>query len=197
MPPYIWHFFAWWMLLAAIPLTWALRADSQMRRDERVYRLTFVVSPILLGVIWLHGLLFVPPGDWARSDALNFLGFWFRPHELAFYPQHRAQLLAFAAPGVLMAALLAWRGSRSIEYAWNRRTAMISYGLQIGAWLLVGRLAAVLMEVGKSFDWRTSLAAAESDAPSIAIALALPLPLAIVAYLFARQSVEARRPKTA
>jgi hypothetical protein len=197
MPPAIWHFVAWWMLLAAFPLAWAFRADSPMRRDERVYRLTFVVAPILLGVIWLHGLLFDPPDNWVRSDALNFLGFWFRPHELSFYPQHQTALLAFAAPGVLVAALLAWRGARSIEYAWNRRTAAISYGLQIGAWLLMRRLAEVLIEVGESFDWRTSVAAAANDAPSIALAVLMPLPLVLIAYLFARQSVEARRHRTA
>lgn len=197
MPPYIWHFVAWWMLLAAFPLAWAFRADSPMRRDERVYRLAFVVAPILLGVIWLHGLLFDPPHNWARSDALNFLGFWFRPHELAFYPQHQTQLLAFAAPGVLMAALLTWRGARSIEYAWNQRTAAISYGLQIGAWLLVHRMAEVLIEVGESFDLRTMVAEAASEAPSIALAVVLPLPFVIVAYLFARQSIEARRSRTA
>lgn len=197
MPPSIWHFVAWWMLLAAFPLAWAFRADSPMRRDERVYRLAFVVAPILLGVIWVHGLLFDPPDNWARSDALNFFGFWFRPHELSFYPQHQTQLLAFAAPGVLMAAILAYRGARSIEFAWNRRTAAISYGLQIGAWLLIRRLAEVLIQVGESFDVRTMVAEAASDAPGIALAALLPLPFVIVAYLFARQSVEARRPKAA
>jgi len=197
MPPQIWHFFAWWMVLAAFPLAWALHEHSPMRRDERVYRLTFVVAPILLGVIWLHGLLFDPPENWSRSDAASFFTFWFRTHELSFYPQHQTQLLAFAAPGVLMAALLAYRGARSIEYAWNRRTAAISYGLQIGAWLLMRRLAEVLIEVGESFDWRTMVRAAASDVPSIALAVIMPLPLVIVAYLFARQSVEARRPKAA
>jgi hypothetical protein len=197
MPPSIWHFVAWWMLLAAFPLAWALRAHSPMRRDERVYRLTFVVAPILLGVIWVHGLLFAPPENWARSDALNFFAFWFRPHELSFYPQHQQQLLAFAAPGVLMATLLTFRGARSIAYAWNRRTAAISYGLQIGAWLLMRRLAEVLIEVGESFDARTMVATAASEAPSIALAALMPLPFLIVGYLFARQSVEARRHKTA
>lgn len=195
MPPHIWHFVAWWMVLAAFPLVWALRADSPMRRDERVYRLTFVVAPVLLGVIWLHGLLFNPPDNWARSDALNFFTFWFRPHELSFYAQHQQQLLAFAAPGVLMAALLTYRGARSIEYAWNARTAGISYGLQVGAWLLLRQLPDALIELGERVDWRSIVAAAWADALSLALAVLIPLPLIAIAYLFARQSVEARRPK--
>jgi hypothetical protein len=195
MPPHIWHFSAWWMVLAAFPLAWALRADSQMRRDERVYRLTFVVGPVLLGVIWLHGLLFNPPDNWARSDALNFFGFWFRPHDLSFYVQHQQQLVAFAAPGVLMAALLTWRGARAIEYAWNRRTAAISYGLQVGAWLLLRQLPDALIELGERVDWRSIVAAAWADALSLALAVLIPLPLIAFAYLFERQSVEARRPK--
>jgi len=195
MPPHIWHFGAWWMVLAAFPLAWALRTDSQMRRDERVYRLTFVVGPVLLGVIWLHGLLFNPPDNWARSDALNFFGFWFRPHALSFYTQHQQQLLAFAAPGVLMAALLTWRGTRAIEYAWNRRTAAISYGLQVGAWLLLRQLPDALIELGERVDWRSIVAAAWADALSLALAVLIPLPLIAIAYLFGRQSVEARRPK--
>lgn len=197
MPPQIWHFFAWWMVLAAFPLAWALRGDSKMHRDERVFRLTFVVAPILLGLIWLHGVLFAPPDNWARSDAASFFTFWFRPHELSFYPTHQAQLLAIAAPGVLMAAVLVWRGARSIEYAWNGRTAAISYGLQIGAWLLLRRLAEVLVDVGESFDWRTIVATAWAEALHIALAVLVPLPFIIVAHLFARQSVEARRTRAA
>lgn len=197
MPPHIWHFGAWWMVLAVFPLAWALRTDSPMRRDERVYRLTFVVAPILLGVIWLHGLLFNPPDNWARSDAFNFLGFWFRPHELSFYAQHRDQLIAFAAPGVLMAALLAYRGAKSIEYAWNRRTAAISYGLQVGAWLLLRQLPDTLLGLGERFDWRSMVAAAASQTSSLVLAVLIPLPLVVIAYLFARQSVESRRPKAA
>lgn len=164
-----------------------------MRRDERVYRLTFVVAPILLGVIWLHGLLFNPPDNWERSDALNFFGFWFRAHELSFYAQHQQQLLAFAAPGVLMAAVLAYRGVKSIELAWNRRTAAISYGLQVGAWLLLRHLPDTLIELGERFDWRSMVAAAAAQAPSLALAVLLPLPVVAIAFLFARQSVEARR----
>jgi hypothetical protein len=41
------------------------------------------------------------------------------------------------------------------------------------------------------------VAEAASDAPGIALAALLPLPFLIVAYLFARQSIEARRPKAA
>jgi hypothetical protein len=183
------------MVLAAFPLAWALRAHSPMRRDERVYRLTFVVAPVLLGVIWLHGLLFNPPDNWVRSDAFNFFAFWFRPHELSFYAQHQQQLLAFAAPGVLMAALLTYRGAKSIEYAWNRRTAAISYGLQVGAWLLLRQLPDALIELGERVDWRSIVAAAWADALSLALAIIIPLPVVAIAYLFERQSVEARRPK--
>jgi hypothetical protein len=196
MPPFIWHFAAWWMLLAVFPMAWALRAHSAMHRDERIYRLTFVVAPILLGVIWLHGIVFDPPSNWARSDALNFFGFWFQTHDIAFYQQHQTQLLAFAAPGVLMSAILTYRGARALQHAWNRRTAAISYGLQIGAWLLLRHLAAVLVELGEGASLATLGAALWSEAFSILAAICLPLPLIIIAYMFARQSLEAR-PTTA
>lgn len=192
MPPYIWHFATWWMLLAVVPVIWALRAHDAMHRDERMYRLTFVVAPILLGVIWLHGLLFDPPSNWAGSQPLNFVGFWFRPHELAFYQQHQTELLALAAPGVLMAAILVYRGSKALDHAWNRRTAAISYGLQISAWLLLRHLPEVLLELGGGVSLATLGSTLWAEALHIAAAVAVPLPLIIIAYLFARQSVEAR-----
>ena len=191
MPPYIWHFAAWWMLLAALPLVWALRAHSPMRRDERMYRLTFVVAPLILAAVWLHGLLFDPPSNWARSHVLDFFGFWFRSHDLAFYPQHQTQLLALAAPGVLASALLTWRGVKSIEHAWNRRTAAISYGLQVGAWLLLRHLAEVLLALSEGVSLPSLSQALLSGALKITLAVIVPLPLIVVAFMFARQSVEA------
>jgi hypothetical protein len=163
-----------------------------MRRDERMYRLTFIVSPIMLGAIWLHGVLFDPPSDWAHADALSFFTFWFRTHDLAFYTHQPAQLLALAAPGVLAAGILAYRGAKSIEYAWNRRTAAISYGLQIGAWLSLRHLAEMLVELGEGLSFPSLGYVLWSEALRIAVAVCIPLPLIVIAFLFARQSVEAR-----
>lgn len=192
MPPYIWHLVAWWMLLAVFPLVWALRAHSALRRDERMYQLAFVVSPVLLGVIWLHGLLFVPPDNWAPHDAINVLAFWFRPHELPFYVHYRNQLLVLAVPGVATASFLAYRGAKVMQYAWNRRTAAISYVLQVGAWLLLRHLAELLIGLGDALTLRSFGWALWIEATRIAIAVCVPLPLIIIAFMFKRQSLEAR-----
>jgi len=166
MPSYIWHFVAWWIVLAALPLSWALRAHSPMRRDERVYRLTFLASPLLLGAAWLHGLL---------------LDAWFRPHAMAFYEEQQTKLLTLGSIGLSISLVLAYGGYKAIEHAWNRRTAAISYGLQICAWLLLRTVAAVGVKLDSNVDW-LSLSA-----------MMAPLPvIVVIAYLFARQSVEAR-----
>src|SRR5690242_15623998 len=144
MPSSVWYFVAWWLLLAGCPLVWAVRAHSTMRRDERMYQLAFVVAPVLLGLIWLHGLLFAPLSTRAPVAALDVFASSLRLHELSFYVRFRDQLLVLALPGVLTATLFAYRGAKVMQYAWNRRTAAISYALQIGAWLLLRHLAELL-----------------------------------------------------
>jgi len=190
MPPQILHFAAWWTLLALVPLCWALRKDSALRRDERVYRLTFIVAPLMLGLIWLHGLLFDVEGV-GGSRGLEAIALWFRPHALSFYRERHVELIAIAAPGVLMSLVLAYRGSKAIEHAWNRRTAAISFGLLMCAWLLLHRLPHALLELAQATGFRSLPALANADIQSIALALLLPLPAALLAYMFARQAVEA------
>jgi len=131
-----------------------------------VYRLTFLVSPLLLGAAWLHGLL---------------LDEWFRPHAVAFYEEQQTKLLTLGSIGLSISLVLVYRGYRAIKHAWNRRTAAISYGLQVCAWLLLRQVAAVGVKLDNDINW-LSLGA-----------MLTPLPIIlVVAYLFARQSVEAR-----
>jgi hypothetical protein len=191
MPPHLLHFAAWWTLLALVPLLWALRRDSAMRRDERVYRLTFIYAPMMLGLVWLHGLLFDVPQNLGDARGVEAVALWFRPHALTFYSEHRNELLAIAAPGVLTALVLAYRGSKAIEHAWNRRTAAISFGLLMCAWLLLRRLPQALLELAQDSGLRSLPSLASIDVQSVALAVCLPLPIALLAYMFARQAVEA------
>jgi hypothetical protein len=191
LPPHLLHFAAWWTLLALAPLLWALRRDSAMRRDERVYRLTFIYAPMMLGLVWLHGLLFDVPQNLGDARGLEAVALWFRPHALPFYSEHRNELLAIAAPGVLTALVLAYRGSKAIEHAWNRRTAAISFGLLICAWLLLRRLPQALLELAQDSSLRSLPAIASADIQGLLLALVVPLAVAAVAYVFARQAVEA------
>jgi hypothetical protein len=191
MPSSILHFVAWWSLLAALPLFWALRAHTPMRRDERVFRLMLVASPLMLAAIWLHGVLIDPPNHWARAEAHHFFAVWFRPREAAFYVDHAHWLLAVAAPVVVIALLLTYRGTRLVEHAWNRRTAAIAFGLQVAGWLLLRPLAGVLVEVGEALRWRAPAAVLSAEAQDIAVAVCIPLPVIAIAFMFARLSVEA------
>lgn len=184
------HFAAWWTLFAALPLLWALRADSTMRRDERVYRLTFFFAPVMLGLIWLHGLVFEVPAM-GKAQGLEAIALWFRPHAIDFYRAHHVELLAIAAPGVLLSLVLVYRGSRVIEHAWNRRTAAISFGLVMCAWLLLHSLPKALFELARGAEIRSLAALGSADMQSLVLALVLGLPAALLAYLFARQAVEA------
>jgi hypothetical protein len=194
VPLQLYALFALWIVLALVPLLWALRAHSPMCRDERVFRLTFVVSPLLLGALWLHGVLFDAPSDWTAASSLAA---WLRPHAPEFYRAHASQLIAIAAPGVALAAVLAYRGARSLDFAWNRRTAAISYALQISAWLLLQRLAAALVDLTSIVDWPTHTRELASHALPLALAILIPLPIATLAFMFARQALERRRPRPA
>lgn len=173
----LYQLIAWWVVLTAVPLAWALSAHSALRRDERVYRLTFFVAPLLLGLLWLHGLIFDRPERLAGASTLELLTSTFQPRDPAFFAAHSEQLLLLAAPGVLVAIVFMVRGVRSIEHAWNRRTAAISYGLQVCAWLLLRELAEALVEL--------------RGLTTVIAALCVPLPALVLAILFGRQSVEA------
>lgn len=194
MPTYLLHLLVWWSLLAGLPLLWASRASSSMQRDDRVFRLAFLAAPVLFGFVWLHGVLLNSPSHWSKANPLHFFTLSFQPHDGAFYTQQQAWLLALAAFGVAVSALLTYIGVKSIEYAWNRRTAAISYALQICAWLLLRHLAEVLAEL----NFSDSLASASlldllaSQGSRIAIAICVPLPFLAMAFMFARQSVERR-----
>jgi hypothetical protein len=183
IPQPILIFLALWTALAAAPLLWAGSAHSALRRDERVYRLTFVAAPLLLGVLWLHGVVFET-------------GAWLMPREPALFRERAFELVAIAVPGVLVASVLVYRGVKAIDLAWNRRTAAISYGLQVFAWLLVRRVPASLVDFARTFEARFPAPVVTLHAESLALAAVLPLPVIAIAFLFARQALE-RRPKTA
>jgi hypothetical protein len=191
MPSSLLHFAAWWLLLAALPLIWAVRAHSPMRRDERVFRLMLIVSPLLMAAIWLHGLAFEPARNWAQAEPLLFFAVWFRPHAATFYAEHAPVLLAVAAPVIVIAGWLAYRGTRLIDYAWNRRTAAISFALQIAGWLLLRPLAAVLVEIGDAARTQAVAAALAANTSELVLALVPPLPVIAVALMFSRLSIEA------
>lgn len=192
MPTDLIQLFAWWLLLALAPIVWALSAHSPMRRDERMFRLTFIAAPLVLAMVWLHGVLLDPPPNWERADALRSFLLLFRPHDAAFYSTQLGFLLGAAAPGVLAAAWMVYRGSKCIHWAWNRRTAAISYALQVAGFLLLRHLAGLSLDLAESARWRPLGAVLVEEADRIALAVCVPLPFIIVGLMFARLSVEAR-----
>lgn len=162
------HFLIWLVLLGGLPPILLRVAAGRLRTDRPMARLNLCTGPALLGLVWLHGVLFDPPNNWAvlragsrtsyapdgtllsSSPGMTFFEFWFKPFRaLDWSPErvHAALWLGVPAVAWLVLALFrAWRVRRLQLPAKGETRGVLGYLSWVLAALLLRHIPDAMMD---------------------------------------------------
>ena len=87
--PPVTNFFLWALIVAGAVVVLYLLLYARLGARTLSY-LNVFCGPLLLPLFWLHGVLFVPPNNWAMLDNLGFVRFWFFPQRSLDIEEHTA-----------------------------------------------------------------------------------------------------------
>lgn len=212
------HFFIWLVALGAVPVLLLWVAARRLPLDRPLAQLNLWAGPALLAAVWLHGVLFDPPNNWAvlrdgsmtsyapdgtvlsSSRGMTFLEFWFkRFRDIDWSPERRRAALWLAAPAMVclaVALLRAWRARRQYRFATGETRGALGYLSWVVAALLLHHIPDVMMDVPDAFlgDRDLSPGLLREAAGTPLLLAAIPL---LVAVLLARlpRDVGAVRPR--
>lgn len=107
------HFFVWLCIGSALPLLGVILV-GQSRRHDALAWLSRMGGPLLVGLVWLHGVFFAAPNNLATMARYGFWKFWFMPHSAYRLAEHLALVLMAILPGLLVITYALIRNRKSI-----------------------------------------------------------------------------------
>ena len=96
------HLFLGWLMLSLLPWLIALFLHKD-RRSQAGSFFARLGSPWLVALVWLHGVFFNPPNNWAILDNYGFFGFWFKPHQTPRLAENAGLMVLLCLPALVLA----------------------------------------------------------------------------------------------